>query len=246
MRAPIATAAVLLTVLPATAAGAPTHPDKADGKAAIEEIHALGKGKGVHTGFELSAAMAQLTASLPSLADRDRVRAESILARPDDDQRDPADTHKWSVPEAPGSPFCLALFCVHWVAASSDAPSLASSNANPAPDYVERMAGILENEVYPCENGSGAGACAGSPGLGWRQPAADSGRGGDDRTDVYIEDLYAGEKVFGYVAVDPGQAQDPSVPHFAYMVLDKDYARFGDGSAASGLAAERVTAAHEY
>src|SRR3954447_25525864 len=110
MRAPIATAAVLLTVLPATAAGAPRHPGKADGKAAIEEIHALGKGKGVHTGFELSPAMAQLTPALRSRAARDRVRAESILARPDDSQRDPADAHKWSVPEAPGSPFCLVHF----------------------------------------------------------------------------------------------------------------------------------------
>jgi hypothetical protein len=108
------------------------------------------------------------------------------------------------------------------------------------------MAAILENEVFPCENGTAPAACAGAPGLGWREPAPDSGRGGNDKTDVYIQDLYTNEHVFGYVASDPGQARDPSVPHFAYMVLDQVYSRYANGDPAGGLAAERVTAAHEY
>jgi hypothetical protein len=144
------------------------------------------------------------------------------------------------------TPYCGAHFCIHWVTTSADAPNLTNSNVNPVPDYVEQMLNILENEVYPCENGTAPAACAGSPGLGWRDAAPDNGLGGDDKTDVYIENLYDNEHAFGYVASDPGQTRDPAVPHSAYMVLDKDYSRFANGDAAGGLAAERVTAAHEY
>src|SRR4051794_12779567 len=110
--------------------------------------------------------------------------------------------------------------------------------------YAQGLLDILESQVYPCENGTADGACAGAPGLGWRDAAPDGTLGGDARVDVYIEDLFANEHVFGYVGVDPGQSQDPSVPHHAYMVMDKDYARF-DPSASSGAPAEQVTAAHE-
>jgi hypothetical protein len=246
MRATLASAVVLAALVPAAASAAPRHPTHAQAAAAVAKVHALGKGTGVRSGFELTPALAQLSRSLPALTGSERREAESLLARPDDTQRDPADTHKWTAPEAFGSPFCLAHFCVHWVALTADAPALTNTNANPAPDYVEQMAAVLENEVLPCENGTASAACAGSPGLGWRGAATDGGRGGDDRTDVYIEDLYTNEKVFGYVATDPGQTQDPSIAHFAYMVLDKDYSRFANGNAAGGLAAERVTAAHEY
>ena len=163
----------------------------------------------------------------------------AILARPDDTQADPTGTHKWSGKEAGGSPVCSAHFCVHWTATGQDA-----SNAS----YATQMRDILENEVYPCENGSAPAACAGNPGLGWRDPPPDYGLGGSDQVDVYIEDLYDTEHVYGYTALDPGQAQDPTVPHFAYMVMDNDYSRYGGGSTggATGVDAERVTAAHEY
>ncbi|MEA2424078.1 MAG: hypothetical protein QOH13_488, partial [Thermoleophilaceae bacterium] len=172
--------------------------------------------KGVKTGFERSGA---------------------ILARPDDTAADPQDTHKWSGLEAAGSPHCTPHFCVHWTGTGSDGSDAA---------HADQMKDILENEVFPCENTTAPTACAGSPGLGWRLPASDGTLGGDARTDVYIENLYDSEKVFGYVATDPGQPQDPSVAHYAYMVLDKDYTRYAGGDAAGGLVAEQVTAAHEY
>jgi hypothetical protein len=241
---------VALIVAGAQSAGASPHSDPAtrgQAHAVLAHVEWLGRGNGVRTGRELSPALGRLYASLPALSPGDRERAEAILARPDDTQSDAPDTHKWTVPEAVGSPDCVAHFCVHWVAFTADAPSLAdTSPANGVPDYVEQMARILENEVFPCENGTGPTACAGAPGLGWREPAPDSGHGGNDKTDVYIEDLYTNERVFGYVASDPGQARDPAVPHSAYMVLDKDYSRYAHGDAAGGLAAERVTAAHEY
>src|SRR5262249_51127873 len=144
--------------------------------------------------------------------------AEAMLARPDDAQADPAGTHKWTGPEAGNSPKCTTHFCVHFTNVGADASD---------PTYAQSMADILENEVYACENGTAPTADAGRRGLGWRDPAPDGALGGDSRVDVYIEDLFTGERVFGYVAVDPGQPQSPSVPHYGYMVMDKDYSRFG-------------------
>ena len=221
---------------PATAAQA--KPTRAQAKAALVKVQQLREGRGVRTGYELTPALRELVESLPSLSGSDRAAAESILARPDDSQKDPDDTHKWTPPvEAVGSPKCGANFCVHWTMAGPDASDAA---------YAQDMLDIFENQVYPCENGTAAASCAGKPGLGWRDPASDGTLGGDAKVDIYIEDLYSTERVFGYVAVDPGQTQDPAVPHYSYMVMDKDYSRYGDGSAASGVAAEQVTAAHEY
>ena len=238
-RFPVLVALGLLALAPASQAAphprAPTN--QAQAKHALVKVQQLQKGQGVRTGRELSPALAQLYAALPALSDADRRTAEAILARPDDAQADPANTHKWTGNEAGGSPKCTAHFCVHWTNSGID---------NSSASYAQSLANILEDEVYPCENGSDATACAGSAGLAWRGAAADGGLGGDDRVDVYIEDLYSTQRLYGYTAVDPGQAQDPSVPHHAYMVMDKDYSRYGDGSAASGLTAERATAAHEY
>src|SRR4051794_5987540 len=161
----------------------------------------------------------------------------AVRARPDDPSADPPNTHKWTGPESPQSPACGGHFCVHFTVVGADASDK---------PYAQQLDNVLETEVYPCENGTGPGACGGSPGLGWRDPAPDAGLGGGDKTDIYIEDLFSNEKVFGYTAIDPGQVRDPSVPHRGYMVMDKDYTRYGDGSAASGAAAEQVTAAHEY
>src|SRR3954452_8787154 len=230
---------IAVVALLAFAALAPAAAAKRSGKAkqALTKVQQLQHGNGVRTGHELTPALNALFAALPSLGAADRATAEAILSRPSDAQDDPPDTHKWSGPEAGGSPKCTAHFCVHWTMAGGDA-----SNG----PYAQGMANLFENEVYPCENGTAAAACAGSPGLGWRDPPADAGAGGDDRVDIYIEDLHSNERVFGYVALDPGQTRDPSVPHHGYMVMDKDYTRYGDGSAASGAAAEQVTAAHEY
>src|SRR4051794_8612804 len=154
MRASLAIALFLTALLAAPAQAAPRHAPKEDAHEAVAKIHALGKGKGVRTGHELSPALAQLAASVGALSGDDRRQAESLLARPDDSQQDPSDTHKWLVPQGPGSPKCGTHFCIHWVAATADAPSLAdTSPANGVPDYVEQMLAVLENEVFPCENG---------------------------------------------------------------------------------------------
>src|SRR3954451_20801584 len=165
----------------------------------------------------------------------------AILFRPDDTQADPTGTHKWTGKEdkGGGSPACSTHFCVHWTASGADA-----SNAT----YAGQMRDILEHEVYPCENGTGPTACGGRPGLGWRDAPPDGGLGGGDQVDVYIEDLFTNEQIYGFTAIDPTQPEDPSVPHHAYLVMDKDYSRYGGAGTggATGVQAERVTAAHEY
>src|SRR3954467_13558185 len=113
MQAALVTALFLaaLAAAPAQAARKP-HP--------VTKVEQLQKGKGVKTGYELSPALAELAAAVPTLGPADRAKAESLLARPDDTQKDPAHTHKWLVPEAtPFSPHCGTHFCVHWVAASA-------------------------------------------------------------------------------------------------------------------------------
>src|SRR4051812_10351858 len=229
--------ALVAGLIAAAGAGA-TPPTHAQAKRALAKAQELQKGKGVKTGRELTPALQQLFAALPRLSPDDREAARALLARPGDPGQDPSGTHKWSGPEAPASPKCTTHFCVHYTLVGGDGST---------GTYAQAMADLFENEVYPCENGTVAGACAGgtAPGLGWRAPASDGTLGGDGRLDVYIEDLFP-DDLFGYAAVDPNQSQDPSVPHHAYMVMDKDYTRFAGGSAVGGLAEERVTAAHEY
>ncbi len=187
----------------------------------------------------LVAAAACSPAGAATTIHSDAKLTNTVHARPDDAQSDPSGTHKWTPAEiaAEGTPYCTAHFCVHWTPVGADGSSQS---------YAQQMGDILENEVYPCENGTAPTACAGSPGLGWRDAQSDFGTGGSDATDVYIEDLYATLRVYGYTATDPGQDTNPNTPHYAYMVMDRDYSRYAAGSTAGGAAAERVTAAHEY
>src|SRR5690349_8444259 len=106
--------AAAISAAPASAAPAkrPTVPP-GQAKRALDKVNELQKGQGVKTGFELSPALNELYAALPSLSASDRQTAEAILARPNDNQTDPADTHKWSGAEAAGSPKCTVHFCVH-------------------------------------------------------------------------------------------------------------------------------------
>lgn len=221
----IAAAFALVALSPATADAA-RHD-------ALAEVKQLQRGKGVKTGRELTPALNELYAALPTMNAADRREAEAILARPDDTQADPEGSHKWAGPEAPASPVCGLRFCVRWTAVGTDASTKARA---------DELLNILEDEVYACENGVGGTTCGGQPGLGWRDPPGDAGLGGSDHVDAYIQDLFP-SGVFGYVALDPGQSSDPAVPHHSYMVLDKDYSRYGGGTARE---AAQVTAAHEY
>src|SRR6476646_1186832 len=94
-RALVVAVLVCAALSPAVAEASSPHA-----QAALAKVKKLKQGKGVQTGFELSPALHELTAALPSLTGADRREAEAILARPDDTQADPEDTHKWSGPMA--------------------------------------------------------------------------------------------------------------------------------------------------
>jgi Family of unknown function (DUF6055) len=188
----------------------------------------------IGTSLALLAALALPTAAQA----QDQWTFRQPLARPTD-HPDPA-RHSYSVPEAPRSPACAGRFCVHWVAESVDAPSLADENGvadgDGVPDYVERVLKIGAH-VHAIENGK----------LGWREPRSDGRRGGHlAKTDVYLKEL--GRELFGYAAPDPGQVLEgqrlPRRLH-GYLVLDNDYNPFQYPKTKAQADLE-VTFAHEY
>src|SRR4051794_20719237 len=183
---------------------------------------------------DLTPVLARLSATLPALPPAERRRARRLLLRPTDGAADPQGTG-YAVPEAPGSPFCSAHYCIHWVEATPDAPPLTDSQPNGVPDYVESASQVAE-QSRSVENGQ----------LGWRTPRSDGTLGGSvGKTDVYLAQL-GGTGVYGYTAVDPGQSvtrTDHSA--FSYLVVDNDFAPAEYGYPAP-IDPLRVTIAHEY
>ena len=216
----------LLTVAPlASAASAkPALPaDQARAERALDQTEDLFSGHGVHSGRELTLALAKLARRKAALRPSDRDEAQALLARPTDNSADPQG-HRYTAPEA--LPYCTANFCIHYVTSTADAPSLAGST--PVPDYVKNMANEFEF-VHSVENGA----------LGWDEPKSDGVKGiGLAMTDVYIAQI-GDEGNYGYAA-----AEEDSVSSHAYLVMDNDYAELsGSGAPIDAL---RVTAAHEY
>src|SRR5690349_18570853 len=81
-------------------------------EAALTRAHALRAGRGVHTGRELTPALAELAARYEALDPAERRDADRLFARPTDGAGDPQ-AHGWTVPEH--APYCTANVCIHWV-----------------------------------------------------------------------------------------------------------------------------------
>lgn len=88
--------------------------------------------------------------------------------------------------------------------------------------------------------------------LGWRKPPNDCGLGGDDRLDVYIQDIsYTG--AIGFAKPENMVADNPNTPErelysaFSHLVLDNDMEFLADMTeiTVSAIDLMRVTAAHE-
>lgn len=175
--------------------------------AALEQVERLSDGRGVRGGHELTHALRELSLGLRHLRGAERERAESLLARPTDE--DAADDERWTIPEAPGSPICSANFCVHFVLTGPDAGAAAFATSV-----------LAEAEaVQAVENGR----------LGWRRPPSD----GDGRVDIFLKELGA-SRLFGFAATDPGQG---GRSHHSYLVLDNDFdpAQYGGAAALDSL-----------
>ena len=217
------------------------------GEQALRLARQLSDGKGVDSGRELSPVLRSLAERLPELDGADRRRAERLLARPTNSQEANPGESTYAVPEA--APYCGDNFCVHYVTTTKagapapgqcrnpadDRPDLTDANANGVPDYVETMLAQFEY-AYGVENVQ----------LGWRAPKPDFGRGGDDRTDVYIKNI-GPEGIFGYAAPDARQPTSAGRHQLAaYLVMDNDYCQAEYRNQSGPLKPLQVTAAHEY
>ncbi|MBD0290199.1 MAG: hypothetical protein ICV74_02990 [Thermoleophilia bacterium] len=172
-----------------------------------------------------------LAARLPGLAPARRKEAERILARPTD-RRDAIHGYRTTATRHA----CDPRLCIWWVTKTSDAPSLVDRNRNGLPDWVDRTRTAF-TRVWRTEIGR----------FGYARPRSDVGsrnHGVDGRLDVYIGDV-GSIGLYGYCTTDdPLRAYRRSVS--SYCVVDDDFSARQFSGAATGIAALRVTAAHEF
>ena len=228
-RSPFAFAAALATLtLTFAAPAAAQDAGREAAVEALEQVEALAEGQGVRTGRELSPALATLASRRSDLSRSQRREANALLARP----TDPNDNGPGALGSytAPSGSSCSTNFCVHWVESGDDAPSGpgVGGDLDTVPQYVETVKTAFE-QSFAVENTQ----------LGWRTAVPDNGRGGDNRTDVYLQNIGT-EGIFGYASTDP---QPAGRSQYAYLVVDDDYEEFGYSDPQDPL---EVTAAHEY
>ncbi len=137
-------------------------------------------------------------------------------------------------------------FLLHYttVEDSVDAVDPTDADGSGAPDYIELVAGILEN-VYEFEVEAS----------GWAVPPSDLGVGGDDRIDVYFEELllfgiagYVSDQG-GFVRDNPNSADVERSAASSFMSLDNDYAEASDpdlGLTYTPTELVQATVAHEF
>ncbi len=156
---------------------------------------------------------------------------ERLLIRPTDKSYSPFlrfPNMAYTVTEA--TPFDTEHFMIHYVSSTADAPSPVDSDADSIPDYVEEMGATFEN-VYFIEIKT----------MGYAVPPNDSGKGGNDKFDVYIKNI-GGYKLCGWA--DP-EGSGSGSSWYSFMVMDNDYSKteFDYHTPLENL---QVTAAHEF
>ncbi|MGH2451515.1 MAG: MXAN_6640 family putative metalloprotease [Candidatus Limnocylindria bacterium] len=185
-------------------------------------------------GRDATLLLRDLAVRLRELSGAERRQGERLLARPGDG--DVQVGNGWHPAAVRAGPECGVddKVCVHWVTTSADAPT--------DPSYPARVQDTFEH-VWDHEVEA----------LGYREPLPDYGKGGDDRLDVYLDDL-GGPKIgiFGYCAPDTDVLLNfPrrfTVP--VYCVVDNDFSATqygappGDPPDPDGFL--KVTAAHEF
>jgi hypothetical protein len=182
-----------------------------------------------------TALLRNLAASVRQLSPADRRLAEAILARPTDNGNG-----NYTAPKSDFRRKCFTNFCVHWVRSTRDAPSLADKNPrNHTPDWIDKVKSVMNvvwnkeviQYVYGAPKGDGNSG---------------SHRGGNpnNKIDIFIQDV-GRQGLYGYCTSD-----DPKIEVrndiSAYCVFDDDFSKRQFGGAATGLAALKVTAAHEF
>jgi hypothetical protein len=128
-------------------------------------------------------------------------------------------------------------FRIHFDTAGTDMPAVVTAAgdrlAGTGRQFVDSAAAIFDS-VWTAEVTT----------FGFAPPPPDSGEGGGNEYDIYIQDL--GANSFGYTYWDetmpvPGTTAAPRYP--SYIVIDND---FGRGFRTMGMAGLRSVAAHEF
>jgi hypothetical protein len=128
-------------------------------------------------------------------------------------------------------------FRIWYVTSTDDAPELVFSHGDTIPDWIHLCAEVMDH-VWSVEVDS----------LGYRSPPEDGSwyqdedYGGDERYDVYIENLNS-HFVYGYTQSEFYILGENPRASTSYLVMDNDYAGIYPTAGAEGL---KVTAAHEF
>src|SRR5258706_4336910 len=130
-------------------------------------------------------------------------------------------------------------FLIHYTFSGDIAVDDTDADSSGTPDYIEEVAAALEF-TWDAEVDQ----------MGWAAPPRDQGEGGDDRFDVYIQNLMP-NGIAGYAQSDNGYTGDkPETPErerhaaYSYVALDNDYQE-AEGSGVIPLNLMKSTVAHE-
>jgi hypothetical protein len=171
-----------------------------------------------------------LAARTSALSPAQRRIADRLLARPTS-PNDPFLRFR-----AKASRVCNPRMCFWWVRKTRDAPSLHDGNRNRVPDWVDKARTTFDH-VWRTEVG----------GYRYRAPRSDrtsARHGPNGKLDIYIADLGA-IGLYGYCTTDDPKRRTRRYVS-GYCVVDDDFSRRQFTSGAYGVAALRVTAAHEF
>ena len=189
---------------------------------------------------DATMALRDLAARVDSLSRSDRRLAMSLLARPSDGASEGPAGYR-NVPRANRKRVCTTRFCIHWVTTGSERPSLVNRNGNRRPDYIDKAVTTM-NSVWRKEIGS----------MGYKKPLSDfrsgphHGGNPNGRIDIFIANI-GNVGLYGYCTTDdPRINRNTHRQNSAYCVFDNDFRRAEFTSGANGLAALKVTAAHEF
>lgn len=137
-------------------------------------------------------------------------------------------------------------FLIHYTTSdqTSNAVNPEDLDGSGIPDYVELVGQTLE-EVYQIQ----------IEGFGWSVPPSDGNFGGDERIDVYLQDILSfGIAGFvsdadGFIRDNPNSEEVERNAAFSFMSLDNDYAEAADpnlGYENTPTELMQATAAHEF